>query len=298
MKLLVADSDADQMAMEVGWLRTRGYEVKFALSPDRIRSLWVEHHPDLAIVEPTLVGTDILGLCRDLRLTHDALVLAVSSEQDANTQIRCLESGADAFLAKPFLPAMLLAHIHALSRRVRNTLLRHPSSILTAGPIRVDSLRHELSIQGKVKRLTPTESKMLYLLAANANNVCTLGQIVAHVWGYADRADTMLVKAHVRHLREKIEIDPSNPRHIITIPGSGYMLVPHVDQQIPEPEPLALSESSQMIAALDVDHDMPQVLRQRADGEDVVSIAEINVVRRLPNRDTDTDYGARIFAGQ
>lgn len=256
MKLLVAESDADQMAMEVGLLQTRGYEVKYGLSPERIRSLWVEHLPDLAIVEPRLADVDVLALCRDLRLMHDALVLAVTTEQDAATHIRCLESGADACLTKPFLPAMLLAYIHALSHRVRNTLLQQPPSVLTVGPIRIDSLRHELSIRGRVKRLTPTESKLLYLLAANAHSVCTLDQIVAHVWGYADRADTMLVKAHIRHLREKIEYEPSHPRHIVTIPGSGYMLVPHVDQQFPHMAPSAIPESDAP-AILKADRDMP-----------------------------------------
>jgi DNA-binding response OmpR family regulator len=294
VKLLVADSDADQMAMEVGWLRNRGYEVKYALSPARIRSLWVEYHPDLAIIEPKMVGMDILGLCRELQLTHDALVLAVASEQDAGTHIRCLESGADAYLVKPFLPAMLLAHIHALSRRVRNTLQRHPSSILTVGPIRVDLLRHELSVHGELKRLTPTESKILYLLAVNAANVCTLGQIVAHVWGYLDKADTMLVKAHIRHLREKIEFDPSNPHHIVTIPGSGYMLVPHVVQEASHSTSSAVSEPAEL-AILDADRDMPPVLSQRSGIAGGAGGVAMEYGRHLPPHGIDTNYDARIY---
>lgn len=224
MKLLVADSDTDQVEMMTGWLRTRGYEVKCALSAERIKSVWIEQRPDLVIVEPRLAGVDALGLCRELRATHDALVLATAAQRDEDTYIRCLESGADAFLVKPFLPAMLLAHIHALSRRVRNTLLKHPSSVLTIGPIRLDSLRNEVSVHGKVARLTPTESKLLYLLAVNASDVCTLEQIVTHIWGYGEEGDKMLIKAHIRHLREKMERDPSRPRYIVTIAGSGYML--------------------------------------------------------------------------
>lgn len=230
MKLLVADSDADMLEMLTSWLRTRGYQVKYALSAERIRSEWVDQQPDLVIMDTGLAGVDVLGLCRELRGAHDALVLAITGESAAGTQIRCLESGAGACLAKPYLPAQLLAHIHALSRRVRSTLLRHPSSILTVGPIGVDSLRHEVSIHGKLWRLTPTESKLLHLLAVNANDVCTLEQIVVHVWGYGGQADTTLIKAHIRHLREKIERDPSKPRHIVTVAGSGYMLVRQPDQ--------------------------------------------------------------------
>jgi DNA-binding response OmpR family regulator len=231
VKLLVVDSDADMVEMLTSWLRTRGYHVKYALSAERIRSEWLEQQPDLVIVDTGLKGVDALGLCRELRGTHDALILAVAGWADADTQVRCLESGADAYLVKPFLPAQLIAHIHALSRRVRSTLLRNPSSILTAGPIRVDTLRNEVSVHGKVSRLTRTESKLLHLLAVNANDVCTLGQIVAHVWGYGDEGDRTLIKAHIRHLREKIERDPSKPCHIVTVAGSGYMFVRQPDQR-------------------------------------------------------------------
>jgi DNA-binding response OmpR family regulator len=245
MKLLVADSDADMVEMLTSWLRTRGYHVKYALSAERIRSEWLEQQPDLVIVDAGLKGVDVLGLCRELRGTHDALILAIAAGADAGTQVRCLESGADAYLPKPYLPAQLLAHIHALSRRVRSTLLRSPSSILTVGPIRVDSLRNEVSMHGKVTRLTPTESKLLHLLAINANDVCTLDQIAAHVWGFCEESDTTLIKAHIRHLREKIEGNPSAPRHIVTVTGSGYMLVRQPDQKTTDTVPAAIGEADE-----------------------------------------------------
>jgi DNA-binding response OmpR family regulator len=135
-----------------------------------------------------------------------------------------LENGADSFLAKPFLPRQMLAHLRALSRRVRSTLVRNPSTIITVGPLRVDTVRHEVSVNSKNVRLTPTESRLLHLLAANANDICTLEQIVTHVWGFGGAGDTYLVKAHIRHLREKIEPVPGRPQYIITTPGVGYML--------------------------------------------------------------------------
>ncbi len=231
MKLLVADSDADLVEMLTSWLRVRGYQVSYALSAERIRSEWIDQKPDLVIVDTTLNGKDALKICRDLRDAHDALVLAIARERDMDTESRCLESGADAYLAKPFLPSHLIAHIHALSRRVRGVLSRDPSSILTLGPIRVDASRHEVSINGKVSRLTATQSKILHLLAVNANDVCTLDQIVAYVWGYGEYSDQALVKAHIRRLRKAIERDPSNPSYIVTVSGSGYMLALQPNQQ-------------------------------------------------------------------
>ena len=122
-----------------------------------------------------------------------------------------MESGADDYLRKPFFPSQLLARMHALSRRGRSSLAQRPSSIITVGPIRVDSLHNEVITNGKTSRLTPTESKLLHLLAINANNVCTSHQIVSHIWGFGNEGDASLIKAHIRHLRQKIEPDPSRP---------------------------------------------------------------------------------------
>ncbi len=230
MKLLVADSDVDLVEMLTGWLRTRGYQVRFALSADRIKSEWVEHRPDLVIVATRMGRVDVLDLCRELQSIHDSLVLAIAHSHDLDTQIRCLESGADAYLIKPFLPNQLLAHIHALSRRVRGTLLRHPSSILSVGPLRIDTLRNEVTVNGIASRLTPIESKLLHMLAVNVNDVCSHDQLLAHVWGYGEAAEAkLLIKAHIRHIREKIEPDPARPRFIITVAGSGYMLRTQLD---------------------------------------------------------------------
>lgn len=252
MKVLVADSDADLVEMLTGWLRSRGYQVKYALNAERVRFEWIELEPDLIMVDTALKGANALGLCRELRGAHDALVLALGDASDVGTQIRCLEEGADAYLVKPFLPAQLLAHIRALSRRVRGTLLRHPSSILTVGPLRVDSLRNEVGVHGRVLRLTPTESKLLHLLAVNANDVCPLEQIVAHVWGYGEQSDTTLVKAHIRHLREKIETDPSRPCYIVTVAGSGYMLKRLPDERVVD---TTSSEGDALPASASLGHD-------------------------------------------
>ncbi len=102
---------------------------------------------------------------------------------------------------------------------------------MTVGPICVDSLHNEVIVHGKTIRLTPTESKLLHLLAASANDVCTANQIVTHVWGYDGEGDASLIKAHIRHLRQKIEPDPGNPRYILTVPGVGYTLIRYPDEE-------------------------------------------------------------------
>jgi DNA-binding response OmpR family regulator len=225
MKLLIIDADRDYVEMLTGWLKTYGYEVYRAYTAEQARVEWLERKPDLVIVDTALKGVDVLAMCREARTLHDALVVVLTEGKDVHDEVRCLEAGADDYLRKPFFPAQLLARIRAVSHRARSTLELRPSSVLTVGPIYVDLLHKEVRIFGKTARLTPTESKLLHFLAANANDVCTAGQIVANVWGYNGEGDVSLIKGHIRHLRQKIEPDPANPHYILAVPGVGYTLI-------------------------------------------------------------------------
>ena len=225
MKLLIVDNDRDLVEMLNSWLKTLGYEVYRAYSGERAKVEWEEQKPDLVILDTVLKDVDALDMCREMRHIHDALVLVVTDGKDVQDEVRCLESGADDYLRKPFFPSQLLARIRAVSRRGRSTLTQRPSSIIKVGPLCVDSLHNEVRINGKTARLTPTESKLLHLLAVNANNVCTADQIVSHIWGFGNDGDSCLIKAHIRHLRQKVEPDPSKPCYILTVPGVGYTLI-------------------------------------------------------------------------
>jgi len=232
MKLLVVDNDRHLVEMLMGWLKTLGYEMYRAYTGERAKIEWLEQQPDLVILDTALKDVDALAMCRELRCVHDALVLVVTEGKNVQDEIHCLESGADDYLRKPFFPDQLLARIHAVCRRARSTLEQRPSSIITVGPICVDSLHNEVSMYGKTHRLTPTESKLLHLLAINANNVCTAGQIVTYIWGYNGDGEASLIKAHIRHLRQKIEPDPANPCYIRTVPGVGYTLIRHPAEEL------------------------------------------------------------------
>lgn len=231
MNLLVVDADRNLVEMLTSWLKTLGHEVHRAYNGEQARVKWEERKPDIVIIDTVLGNTNVLTLCQDMRHIHDALVLVVTDGKDVQDEIRCLELGADDYLRKPFFPGQLLARITAISRRGRSTLSQRPASIVTAGPIRVDSLHHEVRIHGHTMRLTPTESKLLHLLAVNANNVCTHDQIVSHVWGLGNGGDTYLIKAHIHHLRVKIEPDPANPIYLLTVPSIGYTLLRRTDEE-------------------------------------------------------------------
>lgn len=226
LKLLIVDSDHDFVEMLVGLLKAHGYEVCIAYTEERARHEWEKLRPELIILDTILNGIDTLALCREMRRQHNALVMIITEDHDVQQEVRCLEAGADDYLCKPFLPSQFLAHIRAVSRRGISSLNHPPSSKVTVGPLAIDSLNHEVNIHGRTIRLTPTESKILYLLAVNVNTVCTAEQIVSYVWG-ASNGDNYLVKAHIYHLRQKIEADPRSPNYVLTAPGVGYRLSRH-----------------------------------------------------------------------
>lgn len=230
MKLLIIDSDRNLVEMLTSWFKTFGYQVERAYSAEQARAKWREQEPDFVIVESALAGVDALAVCRDLQRQHDALILVVTEGKAIADEVRCLEAGADDYLRKPFLPDQLLARIHSVSRRARSTIKVPPSSRITVGPLCVDPLHNEVSLQGKTIRLTPIEGKLMNLLATNADTVCTTDQIVSHIWGYSG-GDSTLIKTHVYHLRQKIERDPDNPRYIQTVPGVGYLLLRRFDEE-------------------------------------------------------------------
>lgn len=227
MKLLIVDNDRNMVEMLTSWLKTLGYQVSRAYTGEQARDKWLEQRPDLVILDYTLQGTNILALCHELRTVHDALILAMSVGRDADDEVRCLEAGADDYLRKPFLPDQLLARIHAMGRRTRATIKMPTSSEIKIGSISFDPLHNKVSVRGRNIRLTPMEGKLLNFLATNANGVCTLSQIVTHVWGFGDAGDISLIKTHIYHLRRKIEPDPSNPSYLLTVPGLGYTLTQH-----------------------------------------------------------------------
>ncbi|MGZ6385223.1 MAG: response regulator transcription factor, partial [Ktedonobacteraceae bacterium] len=230
MKMLIIDNDRNFVEMYTAWLKTFGYEVHRAYTGEQAKAKWMEYQPELVILESALKDVDALSMCRELKSKHDALILVVTEGKDAHDEVQCLESGVDDYLRKPFLPDQLLARIHAVTRRARSTVNIPPSSRIVVGPLSVEPLHNEVSIQGKTIRLTPTEGKLMNLLATNADNVCTASQIVAHVWGYYGGGDSTLIKTHIYNLRKKIEQDPCNPRYILTVPGIGYTLLRRFDE--------------------------------------------------------------------
>jgi len=136
--------------------------------------------------------------------------------------VKGLDLGADDYLTKPFSPRSLLARVRALLRRTETDRLT-PS--LTSGDLTLDIERQGVSLRGGESiHLTALEFRLLHYLLANAGHTVSFEKVTNHVWGYRGAGDRQLLKQLIHRLRQKIEIDPAEPRYIITVAGVGYML--------------------------------------------------------------------------
>ena len=170
-----------------------------------------------------LPGIDGFELCRTLRTHSDVPIVMVTARNDTHDVVAGLEAGADDYLTKPFAPKELSARIRALLRRIRPI-------VAGARQARRSATSRSIPEEGKVLRsgvevhLTKTEFRLLCELAENPGKVFSREALLDKVWGYDYFGDGRLVDVHVRRLRTKVEADPANPRHVVTVRGLGYRL--------------------------------------------------------------------------
>jgi DNA-binding response OmpR family regulator len=166
---------------------------------------------------------DGLSLCRWIRERSQLPVIMITALGEETDRLTGLEFGADDYLTKPFSPRELVARVKAVLRRCSPATTSAP---IEFGDLVVDPDRREARKGGSPLRLTTLEFDLLWFLASNPNRVFERSELMTQVWGYTSELDTGTVTVHVRRLRAKIEDDPSRPRHLETVWGSGYRLTP------------------------------------------------------------------------
>lgn len=219
--LSVEDDERIRTAVKLA-LEDEGWTVDEAGSGEEAVELFHRSPPDVVLIDIMLPGIDGFELCRTLRRHSDVPIVMVTARNDTHDVVAGLEAGADDYLTKPFAPKELSARIRALLRRVRPISPGHAK--LTFGDLEIVPEEGKVLRSGQELHLTKTEFRLLCELAQNPGRVFSRESLLDKVWGYDYFGDGRLVDVHVRRLRTKVEADPANPRHVVTVRGLGYRL--------------------------------------------------------------------------
>ena len=222
--VLVVDDEPIVRDVVVRYLVREGYATLEANDGEAARALVEEAAPDLVVLDVMLPGTDGLELCRWIRARSELPVIMLTARGEEADRIVGLELGADDYVTKPFSPRELAARVRTVLRRARAGSA--PTEQIAFGDVVLDAQTREVRRAGGEVRLTAKEFDLLWFLASHPRRVFGRDQLMSRVWGYEAALDTGTVTVHVRRLREKIEDDPSSPRHLQTVWGVGYRLVP------------------------------------------------------------------------
>jgi two-component system KDP operon response regulator KdpE len=188
----------------------------------RALALALDERPDLILLDlglPDMQGEEV---CRQVRMTSASPVVVVSARHSEDEKVRLLDAGADDYVTKPFGSQELLARVRAHLRRAAQLERSGNEPVIDNGPIRVDLLRRQVTREGVLVHLTPTEWALLRHMVAEAGKTLTHKQLFDAVWGREFGNPQQHLRVHITHLRRKIEVEQGTPRLIVTEPGVGY----------------------------------------------------------------------------
>lgn len=219
--LTVEDDERIRTSVRLA-LEEEGWVVDEAASGEVAAEKFDTTPADVVLIDIMLPGIDGFELCRTIRRSSDVPIVMVTARADTHDVVAGLEAGADDYLTKPFAPKELSARIRALLRRARPD--NAGQSKLVFGELEVIPEEGKVTRSGEEIHLTKTEFRLICELAQNPGKVLSREQLLDQVWGYGYFGDGRLVDVHIRRLRTKVEEDPANPRHVVTVRGLGYRL--------------------------------------------------------------------------
>lgn len=187
-----------------------------------------EKKPDIMVLDLMLPGLDGLDVCRKIRKDNDIPIIMLTARDEESDRLIGLEIGADDYVTKPFSPKEVVARAKAILRRANKAVVR--SEPIQAGTLTIDLERHKVTNGGHIVDVTPTEFKIMELLAANTGKVFSRLQIVEQIQGYSFEGYERTIDAHIKNLRRKIETNPKEPQHIQTVYGIGYKFAGEADE--------------------------------------------------------------------
>jgi DNA-binding response OmpR family regulator len=220
--LLVDDEDSIQTLLTYP-LERDGYRVVQARDGEEALQRFAEENVDLVVLDVMLPRLDGLEVCKRLRSESTVPIIMLTARGDELDKVLGLELGADDYITKPFSIREFRSRIRALLRRaVTPHLAREREELIDRGELRIDIPRRSVEVRGEPVQLTFIEFELLVVLASSPGVVFSRRELLEHLRGSADYREPRTIDVHVRHLREKVESDPSRPELILTIRGAGY----------------------------------------------------------------------------
>ncbi len=222
--MLVVDDEEIVRDVVVRYLERDGYRTLEAADGAEALRLLEAESPALVVLDLMLPRRDGLEVCRWIRARSDLPIIMLTARGEEADRIVGLELGADDYVTKPFSPRELAVRVRNLLKRAA-TVPPLPRS-MRFGDVELDAEAREVRKAGVPLRLTLKEFDLLWFLASHPRRVFSRDQLMESVWGYSSALDTGTVTVHMRRLREKVEDDPSRPRHLETVWGAGYRFTP------------------------------------------------------------------------
>ena len=222
--VLVVDDEPIVRDVVVRYLQREGFETLEAGDGLHAQELLRLHEPSLVVLDLMLPGMDGLELCRWIRGRSQLPLIMLTARAEESDRIVGLELGADDYVTKPFSPRELAARVRTVLRRSSPAADRYER--IVHDDLELDVGAREVRKGGRELRLTAREFDLLWFLASHPRRVFSREQLMRGVWGYEPAFDTGTVTVHVRRLRERIEEDPSRPKHLETVWGVGYRFSP------------------------------------------------------------------------
>lgn len=219
--LVVEDEESYSEALAY-MLRKEGFEVTVAADGSEALAQFDQTSTDIVLLDLMLPGVAGTEVCRQIRQTSQVPVIVVSAKDEEVDKVVGLELGADDYVTKPYSPRELVARIRAVLRRGQGP--EPVDDALEVGPVQMDVERHVVTVDGEEQKLPLKEFELLELFLRNPGRVLTRAQLIDRIWGADYVGDTKTLDVHVKRLRAKLEPDPGDPRHLVTVRGLGYKL--------------------------------------------------------------------------
>ena len=226
--ILICDDDVDIVSALKIYLSNEDYKIYTAFTGKQALDCVREHDIDLVLMDVMMPEMDGIEATAKLREEYNIPVILLTAKSESSDKVLGLNVGADDYVTKPFDPVEVQARVRSQLRRYTRlggqVKREQPKDTITIGGVELNDAEKSVTVDGEPVQLTPIEYNILKLLMRNPNRVFSSTQIYELVWNENAYGSESAVAVHIRHLREKIEIDPSDPRYIKVVWGQGYKM--------------------------------------------------------------------------